>query len=69
MNDLGLDKDITLMADSDDIVVKVIASRIEAAVEEKPAAAAETTEGAEAKEAVPAAGVKGEKPKAEKAAS
>ena len=69
VKDLGLDKDITLMTDPDDIVVKVVASRIEAVVEEKPAAAAETTEGAEAKEAVPVAEVKGEKPKAEKTAS
>lgn len=69
VKDLGLDKDITLMTDPDDIVVKVVASRIEAVVEEKPAAAAEAAEGAEAKEAVPAAEVKGEKPKAEKTAS
>ena len=69
VKDLGLDKDISLMTDPDDIVVKVVASRIEAVVEEKPAAAAEPAEGAEAKEGASAEVGKGEKPKSEKAAS
>ena len=74
VKDLSLGKDVTPLADSDDVVVKVVAARIEAVVEEKPAAAveaaaAEAAEGAEAKEAAPAEAGKGEKPKVGKAAS
>jgi len=74
VKDLGLDKDISLMTDPDDIVVKVVASRIEAVVEVKPAAAveaaaAEAAEGAEVKEAAPAEAGKAEKPRAGRAAS
>jgi large subunit ribosomal protein L25 len=72
VKDLGLDKDVTVMADPDEIIVKVVASRIEVeVVAEKPAAAtAEAAEGAEAKEgaATPAPEGKGEKPKSAKAA-
>jgi large subunit ribosomal protein L25 len=70
VKDLGLHEDVTLMTDLEDIVVKVVASRIEAeAVIEKPAAAGEGAEGGVAKEGASAEDAKGEKPKGEKAAS